>query len=185
MGRRELILAALGLAAPGAAQSTDVFAGIPGVGFTYYDVGGDDPEAIQRSMAANRVVDPHDGTHTDAVSNWYYSWRGKSRAVASGCTVSDVRIGFVAIVRLPRLLSHVTPDLKARWDGYIAAVERHEAGHVRYAWEHRGDLANAIRAARCGRADAAAKAVIARIDAWQARYDIETQHGKTQGAVIP
>lgn len=167
------MIAALVIVATAGMQASDAFAGIPGVSFDYYDVTGTDRESIRRSIDAQRVVDPHDGARVDALSNWHYGWSGR----VAGCTVRDLTVDFTATVRLPRLAAAVAPDVQRLWDGYIRALERHEAGHVRYAYDHRGDLAVAIRGAGCGDRDAAAKAAIDRIDAWQLDYERRTRHG--------
>ena len=177
---RPLALAGALFAAPVCGQTTDAFAGIPGVSFAYYDVTGDDEAAIRRSIDANRVVDPNDGTRVDASSSYRYRWSGSSRRAATGCIVTKVDMDFTATVRLPRLVSTVSPMVRAVWDRYLAGVERHEAGHVRYAYDHRTDVADAIRAAGCGDTAAAGKAAIARIDTWQVAYDRTTHHGQRQ-----
>ncbi|WP_174293281.1 DUF922 domain-containing protein, partial [Sphingomonas bacterium] len=76
-------------------------------------------------------------------------------------------------------------EVQAAWRRYAAALDEHEAGHVRYAWQHRGDVLAAIRGATCATAEAAGQAALADIVAHDLAYDRETQHGLTQGAVFP
>ena len=182
------ILGSIGIAlanASIAAQSTDAFAGIPDVAIAHYDVEGADAAAIRRSINAHRLVDPNDGSRVDSLSNWHYGWHWSRRNTAAGCQVTGVTVDFTAVVRLPRLVGDVSPAVRAQWDRYIAALERHEAGHVRYAYDHRGDVATAIGAANCDATAAAGKAAIALIDVYEVTYDRTTRHGQTQGATLP
>lgn len=171
---------------PARAQTTDAFADIPGVTVAYYDVEGRDGPMIRRAIDARRPTDTHDRTRVDAISRWSMRWSLRGSA-AGTCDLDSVVITFAATVTMPRLTSPVmlSPALKADWDRYVAALERHEAGHVRYAYDHRDDVRAAIRAGSCATVAAAGKAAIARIAEHDVAYDRETQHGRTQGARFP
>jgi len=192
MHSRGVLLSAAALLAvpcagqPATAQSGDAFAGIPGVTIVHYPVDGADAAAVRRSIDANRPTDTHDGQRVDALSEWDTRWTWR-RGPGGTCDLRTAAVRYSATVRMPRLAptARLTPAERADWDRYIAALARHEAGHVRYGYDHRGDILSAIRAATCATADAAARAALARLDAYHIAYDRETGHGATQGASFP
>ena len=163
----------------------DAFAGIPNLTIEYYDVSGRTPQEIRASINAVRPSDANDGRRVDGLARWQlrWSWRTTGRA----CDLSEPQIDFSATILMPRLVDKetVAPRVLTRWRTYIAALERHEAGHVRRPFERGNEIAAAIRASTCeGVAEAAQRAYqdIARPDV---EYDRATRHGATEGAIFP
>ena len=183
--KRWLALLAL-TASPTAAQTTDAIAGVPGVAFRFYTVEGVDGPSLRQSLDAAGLTDPHGGKAVDAGTYWSIRWRWAARR-HGGCDLRHARVTFRATVTLPRLAAGATlpPPVEEAWSRYTAALERHEAGHVRYAYDHRGDVLAAIRGATCRTADRSARAALAAIEAHDVGYDRDTQHGLTQGATFP
>jgi predicted secreted Zn-dependent protease len=162
------------------------FAGIPNLELAYYDVSGRTVDEIRRSLDARQPRDPNDGTRVAALSSWSIRWGWRARP-GGGCDLSKPSIDFSAQTLLPRLVSErdLDPDLGARWRAFLAAVHAHEARHVRYAYEHRSDVAAAIRASDCTNAQAAATAAVRAVAQHDVDYDRATRHGTTEGAVFP
>jgi predicted secreted Zn-dependent protease len=165
------LLAIAGLTSQSSAQANAAFAGIPDVTIDYYPVDGGDA---------------HDGRRVDALSSWDLRWSWP-RTRHGGCDLAATTIRYKATVRMPQLAAtaRLTAAERADWDRYVAALARHEAGHVRYTYRHRGDILATIRRATCRTADAAARAALARLDAYQIAYDRETEHGTKDGASFP
>lgn len=181
---RAAILAAL-LPAPLAAHNVAVppiFAGIPNFTLHYYDVRGRTVEEIRASVIAQQPRDPNDGERVDALAHWliYYDW---DRTGGGGCDLANATVTFGASVLMPRLLGEDTlaPELRTRWRRYITALEAHEAGHIRYAFEHIGDVKAAIAASTCDTANSAADAAIAVLVERDLEYDRATRHGLDEG----
>ncbi len=89
-----------------------------------------------------------------------------------------------------RFLNHgsfgATPRaVLVRWDNYMAALERHEAGHLRHAYDNMGSVLRAIRASTCTQANEAGRAAVRVLARWDVTYDRETRHGFSQGAHFP
>ncbi|MGY4397486.1 putative secreted Zn-dependent protease [Sphingomonas sp. UYAg733] len=187
MRRACLVLLLASLSAPVAiAQSTDAFAGVPDITYAYYDVAGITASDLRLAIDEVRPTDPHDGKKVDALSNWGMTWSQKGDG-KGGCDLASITLSFSATVVMPRLTApaSLSPELRARWQIYIAALEKHEAGHLRYAYDHHDEVLTAIRGATCATIDAAATAAIEKIDQYNIEYDRQTRHGETQGAVFP
>lgn len=168
------------------AEPAPTFPGIPGVTITYYDVTGRTPAAIRASMNAQRPTDSNDGKRVDALSRWSmrWRWRGDGRG---GCDLATTQIDYSATVLLPRLADPAALSAAnlARWQLYLAALTRHEDGHLRHAHEQVGTVLAAMRAATCATATEVGRATLARIAEHDVAYDRETKHGATQGATFP
>ena len=126
--------ASFALAAPAFGQdaaAAGAFAGIPNLTVEYYDVSGRTPQEIRASINANRPRNSNDGERVDGLARWRLRWNWRRNE--STCDLSQPRIEFSATILMPRLVNQeaVSARVLARWHAYIAALERHEAGHVR------------------------------------------------------
>jgi len=175
-----LVAAMLVVATAGPAAA---FAGVPNVTIVRYPVEGSDPAAIRASLDARRPTVPDTGVRVDALTRWDIGWRWRGSR-ADRCGLSNAVVGFSATVQLPRLATAVAPDVKARWDAYLAALAAHEARHARAAYAARTEVLAALRGATCATANAAGEAVLATIRARDAAVDRATDHGRTEGAVF-
>ncbi len=180
---RAFFLIALALASSQTVEDTAPFADVPNVTFTYYDVAGPTAESIRKDMNLKNFKDPADEKKVDSFGQWSFSWQ--LRQTPDGKCDADV--SFKGQVKLPRLLDAPThsKDVEARWNRYLSRLLVHEAGHVRWAWEQRGQLEEALEAGPCQSASAAAQSMLKLIREHDRTYDISTQHGLTQGAVFP
>ncbi|HYD11694.1 MAG TPA: DUF922 domain-containing protein [Allosphingosinicella sp.] len=176
----------LGAAVAGPPPATGPLAGIPNLDVDYYEVSGRSVAEIRAAINRVRPTDPNDGQRVDAVNRWYISWRwpGNGRG---GCDLARTEIRFTATLRMPRLVNQAnTPRaVVARWEAYRAALERHEAGHLRHAWDNLGTVLRAIRAGNCATANDNGRAAVRVLAQWDVTYDRETRHGFTQGAHFP
>lgn len=163
-----------------------VITSVPGTTIDYYEVHGRDVASIRATMDAQDTFDVHDHTPHAAVTHWYVNWHWPA-AVGGGCDLAHVRLTYSATVRLPRLVdtASVDPEVLKMWDRFMLALMTHEAGHVRHAYEHMGEVAAAIRASTCATANADGQAAIDRLGQYDADYDRDTGHGATQGANFP
>ena len=85
---------------------------------------------------------------------------------------------------LPRLADgDAPPEMRARFERYLQSLLEHEDGHVRYAWNHRADVAAAINRAGCTGAARAAQRATDAIAAHDIAYDKATDHGAT--TIVP
>lgn len=161
-------------------------AGIPNVTREYYQVTGANLFAIRRALNQVRPRDPNDGLGVDALSNWYFEWRWPA-AAGGGCDLANAELRFRARIRMPRLAesADMPPAVRTRWQTYVTALERHEANHIRHAWDNRARVLAAIQASTCATADRDARAVIAQLVQGDVGYDQRTRHGMLEGAHFP
>ena len=186
-----LLALAAGLSLAGSATAvpppaTGPLAGIPNLDVQYYDVSGSSVAEIRAAINRVRPRDPNDGVAVDALNRWYISWRwpGDGRG---GCLLGRTELRFSATLRMPRLFNtQRTPRaVVARWQAYMEALVRHEAGHIRHAYDNMGSVLRAIRASSCAGANEAGRAAVRLLAQWDVSYDRQTRHGFTQGAHFP
>ncbi|TPG54164.1 DUF922 domain-containing protein [Sphingomonas glacialis] len=157
------------------------FADISNVTILPYDVEGRDTAAVRRAIDKARPTDPNDGKRVDALSRYNFRWRWRSGAQGK-CSTTLEDVVFTATVTAPRLING-SPKVNERFDRFITSLYAHEDGHIRYAWDHRSDIAAAINSATCATANEAALAAVKTISEHDIAYDKATRHGAT--TVIP
>ncbi len=161
---------------------------------TYYDVVGDSAEALRTQIQALRPRG-EDGGRYDAYTRWKLEWRYLYREQRDGCRRTSFRTHLTTTIHLPRWQAppDATPDLRQRWEAYVAALDRHERHHEALAIEAADALERRVgaidRAADCktleAEVNAAGEAVIEDYRARQRAYDVETGHGRSEGVRFP
>ncbi|WP_082450228.1 DUF922 domain-containing protein [Sphingomonas sp. Leaf231] len=165
----------------GSSEATPPFANLPNVTIVPYTVEGKNTTAVRKSIDKARPTDPNDGTRVDGLSRYDFRWRWRNDGHGR-CTATPEDISFSATVTVPRLSSD-DPRLQVRFDRYYNSLLAHEDGHVRYAWDHRTEIAAAINSATCATATAAAQAALDSISAHDIAYDKASRHGMT--TIVP
>lgn len=159
---------------------------------THYPVTGTDEEGIGRSLQeggpttrAGRKVAAR--FEWDMRSNW--SWTSTSR----GCVMEDVEITVTARVTMPRWDPAGAPaELELSWEQFLEALRTHEQGHhdhvARAARELHRSLTR-LEVDNCsfmrGEAQALYDRILSRWKRVDMEYEVETENGRTQGAVWP
>lgn len=166
-----------------AAESPAAFAGMAGIVFRYYDVAGADERQIYAALQQRAPRRP-DGSVAIGLTAWALDYRWDQLTDRRGCRARDPGADLRIIVTLPRLIDvdRLSPRARAWWTGYQHTIERHEAGHVRIALDHRDDFARAAEGSRCGDTKAIGEQIVQRIAALQEAYDRLTRHGRDQDA---
>ena len=156
---------------------------------TYPVVGGD-----RRTIgAALRIGIPDaSGRRWAGYHRWLMTWSYRTHAEFAHCSVVQVTVTLTSTVMLPVWTPPLGVDstLVAQWERYRQALATHERGHRAITYAGAGRLVRAIRGvadqscAFLGNAvRAVAEPMLAAIRAEDDRYDLETRHGVTQGAV--
>ena len=156
-----------------------------------YDVDG---RSIAELVTSIRERGPRIDDHGfGARTHWSVRWRYGYRAVGAECRPTQIDLELEIVVTLPvwRPGPEVAPDVVARWEAFSEGLSRHEAGHRDNAVEAARRVRDAVREARAvscvemeREVNRAAREIVARHHQRDLDYDRETDHGRTQGAVL-
>jgi len=131
-----------------------------------------------------------DGQIFHSATAWYLDWQVQPVATVDGrCKVGEVRISLHGQMTLPRLVGGNATQQR-RFDAYLAHLREHELGHYEIGREAARELEKEFYALppakNCGDLQSQARDEGARLvpkyEAMGDEYDLQTQHGKTQGA---
>ncbi len=145
-------------------------------------------------------LDAKEGKHFAGFTHWYVAWhywfvRDGSGHDHDGCRLDRSTVSIDTTTTLPTWADPTdgSKALQAEWDVFAARLKEHEAGHRDNGMQAAVAIRHLIdgigRAPDCHalgeQIDAGARAAIARANQADVDYDAKTQHGKTQGAVLP
>src|SRR2546425_5996541 len=158
----------------------------------YYDIDGSSAGALRNQISRLGPKD-ESGTSHDALTVWSLEWASATAQRGDGCALRDVKVTLHVSVTLPRWTPHATAtaQLKDSWRTYLRNVRLHESGHRTIAERNARELMTALTALR-GTACAAlsdqatrtAEQIVADGRARNRAYDVQTQHGQTQGVEL-
>lgn len=128
-------------------------------------------------------------------TDWHIEWRACFETQGDGCRIGGVTSTVNVTYTLPRWVDQQSapPQLRARWERYIASLTAHERGHGAIAHE----VARQIETALVGLSEPAGcdvlnersvhvvDEVMNRGELQQREYDRVTGHGTSQGAQFP
>lgn len=198
-----VVLALAGSLAPLAAQSAEWWAGIESMpsGFqtvevdSVYRVSGSTREELSSAMRRDGPV-AKDGARRLGlhVAQWRYSYDYVTGGETPDCRLTRARVLLRSVIILPDWAGApaAPPELARGWRAFLGALRGHERGHRDRARAQGAMLWTALLGLAAPDCDAlerrvrgAADRILAQGEAEQRRYDLETGHGATQGAVWP
>lgn len=146
----------------------------------FYDITGATEQELRAQMSA---FGPNG---YEAYTKWYVRWNWPGRGTLD-CDLRDATVSYDIAVTFPRWYPTVdaTPELIAKWNRCISALSVHERNHVDNVVAQVPLAEAAIQRATCGAAEAAAQAALEPIRQFDIQYDLNTDHGATQGARFP
>ena len=162
----------------------------------YYTIYGNDALTLQQQIAhcapgssASNLAE------FTAQTAYNLTWQYGTTVFDDGtCQAGNVKIGVHTQTVLPSWQpgTDATPGLAARWSNFAAALAVHEQGHASLAADYAGQIladVSAVPVQSCDTLTSTLNAVIqndaAGLSAASERYDTQTNHGATQGAVLP
>lgn len=156
--------------------------------FRFYTIDGASPDEVKKSVSRNVPLSL--GKRAWAFAVWNVTWTYTPVSLPDRCWATQVEIEVQARITFPR---HRNPDvmdaaMRAKWDGMMAALYRHEKQHV----QHGIDAANAmeplilaLREPDCStlerKINAVAYGQLKEGNERDKRYDAETDHGRLEG----
>jgi len=150
-----------------------------------------DVSAVRTTL---RLGVPRAGGHGYAGQlRWSLHWDTRSTADSSGCKVVEANVYLQTTMLTPMWAppAYTKQTVVAEWERFLHALEVHEQGHRRIAVTGATRVWQAIMgvtAPSCeliaGLVQAVAQPLVADLRRAEERYDIDTQHGETQGALF-
>ncbi|MBI5305946.1 MAG: DUF922 domain-containing protein [Chloroflexi bacterium] len=161
-----------------------------------YSVTGKTTNELSRALDVKAIADPHEpNSRYYAMTEWFVSSDWQWQSSARGCELERANVSVTITMTLPALATRqgIASDLLTRWDTFIANTITHEKGHVTRALngsrEYQRALGNLATQSTCltmrPTLDNLFKQNLDAIDRVNVQYDVETDHGATQGAVFP
>lgn len=159
-----------------------------------YEVSGDTPAALRAAMSE---LGPRgdDGTAYDGYARWHLRWRYGYDKDSESCAPASPRVSVALYYTMPQAATSQewTPALSRRWSRYLDALWAHELGHGELAIDYAEALQLVLLdhegATSCGELDevlsALGQSYLAALREEQSAYDLETDHGRKDGAVWP
>jgi len=158
----------------------------------YYDIDGSSAGALRNQISR---LGPRDesGKSQDALTVWSIEWGYGTIQRGDSCVLRDVKVTLNVAVTLPRWKppATATAELRKTWQAYLKAVRLHEAGHRTIAERNAREVMAALtplRGTNCDKlsdeATRTAERIVADGRARNRAYDVQTQHGQTQGVEL-
>lgn len=157
-----------------------------------YPVTGTTSRRLLDELNTNARVDESDGSRTyglaDVAVNWSYTY--KTRAGAP-CVVDTAQVKLDIKIRLPDWQPARAPSaaLGAQWHAFHDALTRHELKHREFGVEAARQVHETLAgltAPTCDAVNAVADRqtglIMERMSEMSRAYDLETDHGRTEGA---
>src|SRR2546425_3911874 len=158
----------------------------------FYDIDGSSAGALRNQISRLGPKD-ESGKSQDALTVWSLEWVYGTARRGDSCVVRDVKVTLNVSVTLPRWKppAMATAQLLKTWQAYLKAVRLHEAGHRTIAERNARQVMTALaplRGVSCEKlsdeATRTAEQIVADGRARNRAYDIQTNHGQTQGVEL-
>ncbi len=157
----------------------------------YYKVDGNTGKELYRNIFS---VSPNktEGKTYAGRAHWSVTWNYSWKETPELCTISKVKTSVKVKYILPSW-SRAHGNSRAlgrKWKTYSTALRRHEEGHAEFAIKAANKIVNALKEMgprySCSELKHAAnwigEEILNRFKGLNHQYDIDTNHGKTQGA---
>jgi len=157
----------------------------------YYALTGGSLRDIHHALSRAR---PWTDARQDGRTEWKINWRTQLAPAGNGCRVESFRTDTSVTITLPRLLAPegTPPEVLKTWQTYLTALMKHEQGHVRITREAAAKIqaqASAAGGVSCAELrrnlNDRANQLLEACRRAHRDYDRRTNHGATEGAVLP
>lgn len=161
----------------------------------YYQVFGNTSAQIKAQLRqCAPAINSTGDTNFSAETGDSLVWRYESTPIGAGaCTIGNIKVGLHLNMILPQWQPSGSEDsgLASSWQSLMSGLAVHEDGHVaiyqQYAQQLLTDL-QSLPAADCASIEASVTAKsaadVAALNAANQAYDVRTNHGVNQGAVL-
>jgi predicted secreted Zn-dependent protease len=161
--------------------------------FDYYDIDGTTPDELRAQMKRNGTA-WNDGRVYAALTTWDIHYHYDITSSNGGYALSAIGTDVDIVIHFPRLKASAktSQQLTASWNTYLENLKTHEFGHRDLAigigqeiYQALSSLGSSASKSDLDReAQRLVKAKFQKLKEVQVAYDVETHHGKKQGAVL-
>ena len=162
---------------------------------TYYQIYGNTASDLhtQISQCAPGANGKSIAEYTGETS-YSLTWQYSIAVTDTGCSLTDTQVGLHITTALPfwQSTATATPGLDSHWQQFTQALTIHEHGHAQLDANYAGLLLqqlNGLGNLDCGSAadtvQSTVNSVVQALNSANNTYDNQTNHGATQGAVLP
>jgi predicted secreted Zn-dependent protease len=162
---------------------------------TFYKIFGSDASELrsQISRCAPKTAGQTQAEYTGQTS-YNLSWSYQYADTGGACKITSAKVGIHVVQTLPAWQSgaNVDPAFKAQWNGFAVALADHESGHADLDISHAQQLLGDLRAfplTPCSQLAQSVKQLtdsdVSLLEQANENYDSSTNHGATQGAILP
>lgn len=112
--------------------------------------------------------------------------RGSLKVDKSGLVSCKSKVTVKIVKEIPKWtnVGRLSAPVQAEWKRFLSATEIHEQGHIDLIRSHYNGVLNKIVGKDSATAETILEDIRAKLQAASDKYDIDTQHGKTQGAYL-
>ncbi|MEP7157671.1 MAG: DUF922 domain-containing protein [Betaproteobacteria bacterium] len=154
----------------------------------FYDVPVQARQTVLSSLNSATPI-RQDGKVFHGYTRWGVKWNFRWNDAGGTCRMTSVSVDVSGTITMPRLTGGDATQ-QAAFDRYAVALKRHELGHFDIGREAAGAIDRALTSlppmSSCAEleksANSAASQLLEAHQARERRYDINTEHGRTQGA---
>lgn len=159
----------------------------------YYTIYGNSVSQISNQINSCTPVSENGSrfaASTDYVINWVFNVSGDEQGL---CTVSQASVGLGISETLPswQASPSAVSGLSTTWSNFISSLMTHESGHAQLSQIYAANILNDLQnfpptdcVAVVAAANAKASADLAALNQANISYDLTTNHGASQGAVL-
>jgi predicted secreted Zn-dependent protease len=160
---------------------------------SFYEVSGSSASKLREHLNEIRPADAH-GERFDSVTNYQLSYTYRVLPESKACKFTKFNPTIEVTITLPKWLD-ADPDsrLGRRWQSYYNALYSHEMGHYDLAirtFDKLKQIGSGFKTSNgCNAIGAEFKTLfdetLHELERSNADYDLQTDHGRKQGAIFP
>jgi predicted secreted Zn-dependent protease len=156
-----------------------------------YDIDGSTVKELHQSVQRNKPNYLEQSYIGEAF--WRLRWNYNAVFEQGECKLDEINVELTITITVPRWqpAENTPAELVEKWQRFIAALKLHEEGHREIAMEASREIIRALKALRsfsCSsiqtEANRLARTIADKYSEKNRLYDIDTQHGITQGTVL-
>jgi len=167
----------------------------PVVNYTYHYYTATAKHASELRAALNEASPVHeDGRAFHAYTKWYVNWHFYWNRREASCEMTSVSTDVAVDYTLPQFqpAAGADADVQQRFDNYYRALFTHEQGHAQHGIDAAHEVERSLMQMAGWSCDTItedanrrAREILGKYNRMDVDYDRDTEHGRTQGAVLP